>query len=90
MSLLSQKLSSLSNAWDQVKAWFKYSETIFLARLATLGGFITALVGSLDLSPLSTVDYSTLFTKRQVIGIGAGILISGIVAEIARRRNANL
>lgn len=89
---LRQELASVQTPepqsyWDKCKSLFKYSLTIFLARITAISGFITGVVGSLDLSPLATFDYSTDFKPRQIIGLGAGILIGGVVFELARRRS---
>ena len=66
--------------WDDIKAWFKRSETIFWARLqVTVGSLWTVLIAT-DLSPI--------FTNPKVM---AGWLVfSGFVTEFARRRNASL
>ena len=78
----------LKRTWTRTKAWFKHSETIFLARLYALIGAITTFVGSMDFSPFwDTFKTGTWLTSREVITIGIGILGSGIAFEIARRRN---
>lgn len=77
--------------WDYIKSLFLYSETIFLARMAVIGGFITTLSGSLDLSPLwSLFSTGTDFTWKQLTFMGLGILGAGITVEMARRRNSKL
>lgn len=73
--------------WDHVKAWFHYSETIFLARFTMLTGFTMAAIGSMDWSPLMSIDVDTGFSRNQIIWIGATTLVKGAVDEMARRRN---
>lgn len=71
---------------DTVKAFFKNSLTIFMARLTMFLGFITGVIGSLDLSPLATFDYTTDFKPKQLIGMAVGIVIGGVIFELSRRR----
>lgn len=80
-----------SNWWDSTKAWFSNSETIFLARLSTLGGVVTTAVGTADWSPIWTLfQTGTSFTRQQIIMIGIGVIGAGLTLELARRRNADL
>lgn len=83
-------MSQLSKLWDQVKAWFKYSETILIARLQVVIGFFTAAFAAIDWSQFSTLNWATGFTNKQLLWLGVGALVSGIVTEIARRRNSDL
>lgn len=79
-----EKVSTL----DSLKSFFKYSETIFIARIAAFGGFVTAVNGQLDLAPLwSLFGTGTEFTWKQVFWIGLSILGAGVTVELARRRN---
>ena len=84
--LVIQPPPSPKTAWEHTKSWFKYSETIFLARATMLSGFLIAVVGSLDWSPFTSYDF-TEFKPKQLIGIGTVTLVKGAVDEIARRRN---
>lgn len=82
-------LDKLKGYWDAVKAWFKYSETIFWARANILTGLITTVVGSVDWSPIFNIlGTDTGFSRNQVVWTGVGIFFNGIVTEIARRRNS--
>lgn len=83
-------LDKFKTAWTAVKAWFKDSETIFLARMEVLVGFIIAVVGAMDWSPLMTFDLSSGFDTKQLLIVGGMIIVKGVISEIARRRNANL
>jgi hypothetical protein len=75
--------------WEKVKGWFNYSESIFLARAFAFFGTVVTTVASFDWSPLwSLVGTGTNFTREQLIGIGISVVGSGILLEIARRRNA--
>lgn len=78
---------TISNWWDGVKAWFKRSESIFLARIAAISGFVTSAIGFMDWSPLwSLLQTGTEFTKHQLIGMGIALVGGGVMLEIARRR----
>lgn len=75
--------------WEKFKGWFKYSETIFLARVYALFGAAVTTVAGFDWAPLwNLIGTGTGFTKQQLIGIGVSVIGSGILFEIARRRNA--
>lgn len=82
-------LPSKPTTWESTKAFFKFSVTILLARITAISGFITGVVGGMDWSPLATFDWSTDFKPRQLIGMGIGIAMGGIVFEMARRRSLN-
>lgn len=76
--------------WDETKAFFKYSETIFLARVTAFSGLITAVIGSVDWSPIfNGLGMDTGFSWKQTTWLGIGIFFKGIIDELARRRNAN-
>lgn len=84
-------MQSLSNFWEQLKAFFKYSETIFLARVTAFSGLLTAVMGSVDWSPVfNGLGMDTGFSWKQTTWLGIGIFFKGILDELARRRNANL
>lgn len=76
-----------SSSLDKYKSWFRYSMSIFLARVLALSGVITTFVGGLDFSPLWTVlSTGTDFTRQQLIWIGIAIIGTGVSFEMARRR----
>lgn len=84
-------LSKLNIWWEEVKAFFKYSETILIARLQSLTGLIMAVVGAVDWSPVfNLLGVDTGFSWRQTTWLGIGLFFKGIIDELARRRNANL
>src|SRR3569833_793237 len=74
--------------FQHVKAWFKYSETIFLARATMLSGFVIAAAGAMDWSPLFSLNVDTGFSRHQVIWLGATTFGKGCIDELARRRNS--
>lgn len=76
------------STWDSIKAWFSNSETIFLARMEVVVGFLTAVIGGLDWTPLMSMDFSNAVSNKQMLILGATIIVKGILSEIARRRNA--
>jgi len=73
--------------WDKIKAWFKHSETIFLARLEAFSGLIIAAVSSLDWSPLLNLGVDTGASIKQGIYLGSIMFVKGLVTEWVRRRN---
>lgn len=80
---------SLKLWWEEVKAFFRYSETIFIARVQSLFGLIIATVGAVDWSPVfNLLGVDTGFSYKQTIWLGVGLFFKGIVDELARRRNA--
>lgn len=83
-------LQSLSKLWDGVKSWFKYSETILLARLEVITGFLIAAVEGMDWSALMNLDFSNSIANKQLLAVGGIVVVKGFVSEYARRRNANL
>lgn len=84
-------MQQLKDLWEEIKAFFKYSETIFLARLTAFSGLLTAVMGSVDWSPVfSGLGVDTGFSWKQTTWLGIGIFFKGIIDELARRRNANL
>jgi hypothetical protein len=83
--------TTISQWWDNTKSWFKYSETILIARLTAFAGLVTAALGALDWSSISsTVTSTTGFNSRQVISVGIFALVQGVIIEWARRRNADI
>lgn len=84
-------LQSIKVFWEDLKAFFKYSETILIARLQALVGLVTAVVGMVDWSPVfNLLGADTGFSWKQTTWLGIGLFFKGIVDELARRRNANL
>lgn len=82
-------MSLLSKTWDKIKSWsgWKKAGSIFMARMTALFGFATAVVGSMDWSPLwSLFTTGTEFTSRQLIFLGIGIVGGAVTAEIVRSR----
>ena len=81
-------MSFLNNFWEGTKSFFHYSETILWARLQVLVGFMIAVMGAVDWSPL--LNYNILdtgFSWNQMAWTGIAILANGIVTELVRRRN---
>lgn len=72
--------------WDNVKAWFKKSETIFLARLEIFTGFIVGVIGAVDWIGFANSDILGL-SKNQLLLLSAMFILKGIIAEYSRRRN---
>lgn len=83
--MLSSLKQKLSNTWTEVKAFFKYSETILLARAQILFGFVIAGVSNIDWTALS--DFTSY---KQSMWLAIGLVINGMLTEYARRRNSDL
>lgn len=62
-------------SWDQIKSWFKHSETILWARLQMVVGAIWVALQATDLSPVLQGKYMTYW-----------LIISGVITELVRRR----
>ena len=83
MSPRKSKPSKPSSKYVYVlKRWFRGSDTILVARATSVAGFVTAVIGGLDWSPLLGLSG---FNQKQVMLTGGTILLIGISHEIARR-----
>lgn len=65
---------------------WRNSATVALARLTSIGGFITGVVGSLNWSPLLGVSG---FDRKQMLITAGVVLLIGISTELARSRTLN-
>lgn len=74
-----------SNFFSNIKAFFKRSWSIFLARLEIFTGFIIGAVGAIDWAGFANIDFGSGFSKNQTMWIAIGLVIKGIVSEIGRR-----
>lgn len=84
-------LTTLKSWYEETKAFFKYSETILIARIQMLVGLVTATVGAIDWSPVfNLLGMDTGFSYKQTAWLGIGLFVKGIIDELARRRNAAL
>lgn len=87
MSTLTVKLGVF---WEDTKAFFLFSKSVFLARMTVVSGFLISASSLLDWSPLlSVVGVDTGFTKHQLFWTGAVVAIKGVFDELARRINPN-
>lgn len=71
--------------WEKLKGWFKYSLTIFWARLQYIGG---ALVAGAILV-FANYDYTKLldgFSWEDILHMLGAVIIAAIITEITRRR----
>lgn len=66
--------------WERIKAFFKRSETIFLARLNALLGAVATITSLIDPSLLQQVVTPHAFAIY--------MLLNGVLTEYARRRRA--
>lgn len=77
--------TKLNAWWLETLSFFKYSHTILVARLTVIAGFVTAVLGSLDWSPLLGINIDTGFSKNQVIWLGIIMSVKGVIDEVVRR-----
>jgi len=86
MSIFTDFKGTIATWWDNIKAFFKRSETIFYARLQVLSGFF--------LAAFTGIDWTTVTMKlddaKQSLYLAGGLIANGIITELLRRRNANL
>ena len=75
--------------WKRIKQFFSYSETIFLARLEVILGFLLAALSSVDWSPLFAAGSSPNFNWKTGLTLGIILIIRGLILEWARRRRDN-
>ena len=68
-----------------MKGWFKYSETILLARTQVFLGFVLAGLANVDWTALSN-----FVSFKQSLSLAVGLVANGMLTEYARRRNAKL
>lgn len=76
------------SAWESVKAFFHNAESIFIARVTALGGFLLSSLEGMDWSALMNLDFSNVVHNTQALIAGGVIFAHGVISEIARRRNA--
>ncbi len=86
MSIFTDFKGTIAIWWDNTKAFFKRSETIFYARLQVFSGFM--------LAAFTGIDWTTITMKlddaKQSLYLASGLIANGIITELLRRRNANL
>jgi len=70
---------------DRVKAFFKRSWSIFLARIEIFTGFIIGVVGAIDWAGFANIDFDAGFTNNQLFWFSIGLVIKGVISEIGRR-----
>ena len=77
-----------TDTWNNIKSWFKNSETILLERSTVAFGFVMAGIAAMDWSPLFSIfGIGTAFNKAELYGLGALAITKGLFGEWARRRN---
>ena len=75
----------LNKLWTDVKAWFNYSWSIFIARLEVLTGILVGTLGGLDWYSLTNLDWSQGIANKTNLIVAALLVIKGLVSEIGRR-----
>lgn len=71
--------------WTDIKAWFNYSWSIFIARMEVLTGILVGVFGGLDWYALTQLDWSQGFKSTGTMIVAALLVIKGIVSEVGRR-----
>jgi len=72
-------------AWPKIRGYFKDSETIFLARLTSLVGFIATVAAGMDWSPFVSLAQDGGFDAKQAMWLGVFLIAQGVAFELARR-----
>lgn len=83
--MLDKIKKTLQEVWIDILAFARYSHSLLVARLTMLSGFVVAVLGAIDWSPLLSLNIDTGFSKNQVIWLGIITFVKGILDEIARR-----
>lgn len=73
------------NVWTKIKAWFNYSWSIFIARMEVLSGFLLGVLGGIDWTALTTLNWSDAVYNKNNLIVSAIFILKGIVSEIGRR-----
>lgn len=70
--------------WKRIKAWFRYSLTIFWARVQWLVGILSAGL----IAAFSGYDSTqlTAMTWKDAFKMLCALAVAGVVTELARRR----
>lgn len=74
-----------SNAWEGIKAWFKRSWSIFIARLEVLAGILVGALTAIDWNALASLDFSHGLKDWNTAIVAGLLIVKGIVSEIGRR-----
>ena len=73
------------NLWTNIKAWFKNSWSILIARLEVLTGFLIGVFGAIDWAALTTLDFKDGIANMNTAIVASLFIIKGIVSEMGRR-----
>jgi hypothetical protein len=71
--------------WADIKAWFNYSWSIFIARIEILSGILVGAFASIDWASILTLNFQDAIYSKNNIILAAILIIKGIVSEIGRR-----
>ena len=74
--------------WDRIRNFFSDSETIFLARLEVLVGFLVSAFALMDWGPLLAMGVDTGINWVTAMWLGGLSIAKGIVTELGRRHRA--
>lgn len=75
----------LTKYWTDLKAWFNYSWSVFIARMEVLSGILVGIFGGIDWTALTQLDWSQGIKSTGTIIVATLLIIKGIVSEIGRR-----
>lgn len=71
--------------WTDIKQWFNYSWSIFLARLEVLAGFLTGALTGLDWNALMSLRWGDAVSSKTNLAVAGLIIAKGIISELGRR-----
>jgi len=78
-------LKKIKEYWNDFKAWFKYSWSVFIARMEVVFGIVLTAVGSIDFTQVFLqIENGFKWTEATVIGLI--LIVKGIISEVGRRQ----
>lgn len=74
------------NEWlNDVKAFFKNSWSIFIARMEVLSGILVGVLGAIDWNSITALDFSNGLRNWNTAIVAGLLVLKGVVSELGRR-----
>lgn len=71
--------------WTDIKQWFNYSWSIFIARMEIIAGILTGALAGLDWTALMNLKWGDAVSSKTNLAIAALVVLKGIFSELGRR-----
>jgi hypothetical protein len=71
--------------WDDVKAWFKRSWSIFIARMEVVAGILLGVLTAIDWTALTTLDFKNGIANTETLIVAGILIVKGLISELGRR-----